>query len=42
MLGENDKRYWDELDIDEELRKILDDSHEKMKAEDNAFYRHTR
>lgn len=42
MLDKKYERYWDELDIDEELLKILDDEYSKMKKEDNAFYRYTR
>ena len=38
MLDKKYERYWDTLDIDDELRKLLDAEYEEMKRAMYAFY----
>ena len=42
MLDEKYERYWDDLDIDDDWRKILNDEYEDLKSDYNKFYKHIR
>jgi RNA polymerase sigma factor (sigma-70 family) len=41
-MPDNNERYWDDLDIDDKFRKILDDEEDELKKENNKFYKFTR
>jgi len=42
MLDDNYERYWDEIDIDNDWKKILNTEHDDTKKDQNTYYRYTR
>ena len=42
MLDEKYERYWDELDIGDDWREILNSEHDEFKKSVNTYYRRTR